>query len=633
MGRQTEGTVLTIDPTRRGEIIDPRLFGHNLEHTRSSVWRGLSAQLIQNRKFYGKSQPNGVALDWQAIQQGHTHFELESVGTYTSHFSPKDSRRRNEVNCQRISVYASGGAAGITQAGIPLHRGWEYQGRVALRIDQPAPVLVSVADPAGHPIFEKTFNLEPGGWVDLDFNFVPDITCEDARMAVALKHATTLRVGAVSLLPADNFHGMRRDVVALLKEIGCKLIRWPGGNFAGDYRWQDGLLPVDRRAPLAAATEMETLPHTRGFDCHEIGTDEFVALCREIGAEPCITINLAWDSPEMCAAWVEYCNGPADSEWGRKRAERGYREPYGVKLWSLGNELGYGHMEGPNTPATYAEKANACAQAMRKTDPSVELIMSGLWCEDGWFTEGLARLADKVGHLSHHHYTRQPRTYAGDLATQEFLRVAKAPGQVLQGLQKIRGKTDVHSEGRRVGIAFDEWNVWYAWYRHPGVAEGIHNASMLNMLLREAGKQGISMACFFEPVNEGAILVKPFDAFLPAGGQVFALLKSHTGNTLIELAPLDQDGDVDATASLDRQTGRIVLTAVNRNPDAGRKLTIILKDTPLADVDSSLLAAPDYLPGTDFAEHRLPVIPRENGFSVVLPKHSVGRLVVQLRSV
>ena len=139
------------------------------------------------------------------------------------------------------------------------------------------------------------------------------------------------------------------------------------------------------------------------------------------------------------------------------------------------------------------------------------------------------------------------------------------------------------------------------------------------------------MACFFEPVNEGAILVEPFHAYLPAGGQVFTLLKSHVGNTLLELAPQDQMEDLDATASLDPQTGRIVLTVVNRSPVVEHEVTVVLKDMHLTDVDGLLLAAPDYLPGTDFTERKLPVTYRGDEFSVVLPKHSVGRLTMQLK--
>ena len=115
---------------------------------------------------------------------------------------------------------------------------------------------------------------------------------------------------------------MRRDTVEKLKEIGVRLLRWPGGNFAGEYRWQDMFLHPDRRAPMEGYMENETQPFTHGYDMHEIDTDDFIALCREIGAEPFLTINAAWDSPEVCAAWVEYCNGPAESKYGRLRAQR-----------------------------------------------------------------------------------------------------------------------------------------------------------------------------------------------------------------------------------------------------------------------------------------------------------------------
>ena len=333
----------------------------------------------------------------------------------------------------------------------------------------------------------------------------------------------------------------------------------------------------------------------------------------------------------MAAAWVEYCNGSADSRWGRKRAERGHAAPYGVKLWSLGNELGYGHMEGPNAPADYVKRAKACARAMRKVDPSIQFLMSGLFAKEEWFTEGLSGLAGTVDYVSHHHYSRRLRSYAGDCATQDFFRVATAPGAALKELRRIREETDARSQAKRIGISFDEWNVWYAWYRHPGVVDGIHHASMLNMLCREAGKLGISMACFFEPVNEGAILVEPFRAYLPAGGQVFPMLKNHAGNTLLHLAPQDPAADLDATASLNRRTNRIVLTLVNRSPVAGQKVAVVLRNANPATVDGSLLAAPNYLPGTDFTEGTLPVKHRNNELGVVLPKHSVALLTVQLK--
>lgn len=99
------------------------------------------------------------------------------------------------------------------------------------------------------------------------------------------------------MLPKDHFHGMRRDVVEAMKDLGIKVLRWPGGNFAGEFNWMDGLLPADMRAPFQSYLGLETQPHTMGYDFSEMNTDDFIALCREIGAEPFITINPCWNTP------------------------------------------------------------------------------------------------------------------------------------------------------------------------------------------------------------------------------------------------------------------------------------------------------------------------------------------------
>ena len=138
---------------------------------------------------------------------------------------------------------------------------------------------------------------------------------------------------------------MRKDVVECMRQLGIKILRWPGGNFSGEYNWKDGLLPADMRSPFESYLGIETQPHTFGYDFHEINTDDFCAVCREIGAEPFITINPVWNTPEESGQWVEYCKGDGNTEYGKLRIERGFKEPYNVQFWSLGNEFGYGHMD------------------------------------------------------------------------------------------------------------------------------------------------------------------------------------------------------------------------------------------------------------------------------------------------
>lgn len=128
-----------------------------------------------------------------------------------------------------------------------------------------------------------------------------------------------------------NVHGLRADVVEALKAIGSPVVRWPGGCFADDYHWRDGVGPRDRRPRR---------PNRwwGGEDSNEFGTDEFLRFCGSIGSEPYICLNVGSGSPEEALSWLEYCNYAGDSSYSRLRAENGSPQPYRVKYWGVGNE-------------------------------------------------------------------------------------------------------------------------------------------------------------------------------------------------------------------------------------------------------------------------------------------------------
>ena len=436
------GRRIVLDLKEPGPVISPLLFGHNLEHTRSCLWQGLSAQLVRNRKFAGLPERGGAAREWYRIGPRESWCLLEIAGgwngtegeSYTARF---DSEPKPAGQRQRAECFRAGAPCGIGQRGIPLVGGQTYEGRVAVRADQPMAVRIAVS--AGEPQ-EIRASAGPQGWTEAPFRFTAARTDSDARLEITFDGPGALFVGAVSLLPTDHFLGMRQDVVALLKEIGVPLLRWPGGNFAGEYRWRDGLLPVDRRAPIESF--LYTLPHTGCYDDHEVGTDEFIALCRALGAEPFITINMSLEGPDEAAAWVEYCNGPADSKWGRLRAERGHPEPYRVRYWTLGNEMGYSHMKGPNGPAEYAKAAAACARAMRRVDPSVILTASTAWAKE-WY-EGVLAAPEEgyFDHLSYHVYDRLLRDFTGDAGRREFRRLVDSPLETFFGTGLVDGRQE-----------------------------------------------------------------------------------------------------------------------------------------------------------------------------------------------
>src|SRR5581483_10025754 len=137
--------------------------------------------------------------------------------------------------------------------------------------------------------------------------------------------------------PLSDEHGFRRDVLQAIERLKIPVLRWPGGNFVSGYHWQDGIGSHDqrpRRRNLAWAADE---PNT-------FGTHEFMDLCRVVGAEPYICINLGSGTLDEAQAWIEYCNSAGNTYWANLRRKNGAEKPFGVKLWGLGNEM-YGEWQ------------------------------------------------------------------------------------------------------------------------------------------------------------------------------------------------------------------------------------------------------------------------------------------------
>ncbi len=462
------------------------IFGHNLEHTRACIYGGLSAQVLRNRKFAGKpSGSDGCAAEWIPIGAEHTLYVLDSDNgpqtsvAYTHHkeigkemMGTGKMNRRNECQALDVQLLKENHICGIRQEKLDL-RACEYKLRIIAKTSELVEIRVALMENGIEDTNGSTysFTLHPGNWQKENFSIhIPKAGMYSLSITFSKRARVTF--GVLSMLPFDHFHGMRRDVIECMKEIGISMLRWPGGNFAGEYRWQDGLLDADERAPLEAYMENETQPYTNGYDYNEVGIDEFIALCREIGAEPFLTINLANASPEENAAWVEYCNGADDTRYGKLRAQRGHKDAYQVRYWSLGNEMGYGHMEGPMTPGQYVMLARRQMRAMLDVSPDLQLFSSGPYPSEEWGTKSAKELAENVK------------------------------------------------------------NCWYAWYRPSSAAEGLYAAGMLQLFLNESNAMDMPVCCYFQPISEGAIEIKGNNCRLTATGQVFSMLKAHCGGSL-----------------------------------------------------------------------------------------------------
>ena len=493
------------------------------------------------------------------------------------------------------------------QHGIAISQGQPYLFGMVVKTQNPVEFAVSLTDRAGKKVYcRTTFTGEGADWTRFEVELTPQAADPDADLRVSWEKEGHVCVGAISLLPKDHFHGMRRDVVEAMKELGIKVLRWPGGNFAGEFNWMDGLLPVDMRAPFQSYLGLETQPHTMGYDYSEINTDDFIALCREIGAEPFITINPCWNTPEENAAWVEYCNGDASTPYGKLRAQRGHQEPYNVQLWSLGNEFGYGHMEGDNTPSGYCQIALENGKKMLEASPNLSLCSSGPYPNKEWAELSAKPLAGISQMISQHYYGYAPHYTSLATVEEEYNRCLASIPRMRELIHQSRQWLEP-----AMRISMDEWNVWYAWYRPSSVTDGIYAALALHMLMEEAEKSGIALACHFQAVNEGMLRVKPDNVSMTAQGQVFSRMHHwHMGNRLCSASQ-------EAVVTVDRE-GRVSATVVNAAFRSGKPVDFS-SFGPCS--EAVLFSSETVLPPSEFTV--TDVLEQAAGGTFQMPPHSV----------
>ena len=586
--------------------LSPLYFGDNLEHTRDCINSGLSAQMLKNRKFVGRPDRYGCAMGWYHIGE-EVSFTLSYDRPFTKHHESYHMSRILERQSQVISAYRPS-IAGFGQTELCMRKEKSYIFKMTATAFVPMDVTIELISSQRASLARTVLAVRSGDFAAYEWTFSPAENDDDAKIQITFTAPGTLIVGAVSLMPEDNFRGMRRDVIAKMKDLGIRLLRWPGGNFSGEYSWKDGLLEREERSPFQSYLWIETQPHTFGFDFHEINTDDFIALCREIGAEPFITINPTWNTPEDSADWVEYCNGGTDTPYGALRAQRGSKEPYGVKFWSLGNEFGYGHMEGTNGPGEYAEAVRKHALKMLCVDPELRLCSSGPYPNRDWADHSAKALKDIAPTVSLHHYATYPEYIDPDKQEEEYYTFISTPDtEYLPRMKELQEQLDDN-----IFISYDEWNAWVAWFRPGSISEGIFAARFLNMLYMNAEKYGVIQACHFESVNEGSLLVTPDRVIMTPTGQAISSMRYHADGMIRAI----QD-DVVAT----EKDGIITLTLINRSYDKPKTFTVPKTGT----VGSTLLLSGEgILPWSRFNETVLPVEDEEERWAVTLPEHSIA---------
>jgi len=260
---------------------------------------------------------------------------------------------------------------GFEQKGLAVRKGKDYNGRIVIAGDAGSTVKISLIW-GSEPTQRQTLTLNGGTSVykKIPVRFQAGGDSDDATLEITATGSGSMYVGAVSLMPADNVKGFRKEIVAVLKELDFGVLRFPGGNFLSSHEWRNAVGDIDKRPPIYDTVWKAVQPN-------DVGTDEFIELCKLLGVAPYITVSAgfgdAWSAREL----VEYANGAATTPMGKWRAANGHRQPYGVKYWGIGNEPWGDYQMGSMALEQYEVKHNDFAKAMRKVDASIILIAGG----------------------------------------------------------------------------------------------------------------------------------------------------------------------------------------------------------------------------------------------------------------
>jgi alpha-N-arabinofuranosidase len=466
-------------------------------------------------------------------------------------------------------------------------------------------------------------------------------------------------------MPANNVQGFRAEVVAALRQLQSGVYRFPGGNFVSGHEWRDAIGDPDKRPPI-----MDPVWHA--VQPNDVGTDEFMTLCRLLDVEPYVTVNAGFGDAWSAAQLVEYANGAATTPMGRLRAANGHPEPYAVRFWGVGNEPWGEWQLGFMPLAQFVLKHDLFAKAMRRVDPTIKLIAAGAMPDAmtgskqakrlggqivpdylspaDWSGGLLSHCLDSIDLLSEHFYSSSNQRF--DLEKGEKVPVEYSLVEWMrQPATQVRAKYEHYQEylrripglqQKRVPISLDEWAYVgvprdsykvvpaYAWafhemFRHSDLyqlggftfATSMISASRTDAVLNPTGLLFKMYREHFGaiPVEVSGDSPQPKPAY-PAGGD------QPRVNPGSDTYPLD----LSAALSEDRRT----LTVAVLNPsDAEQRLELEVAGVSLAaggrlwrmappTVDATITVGQK--PGVEVQEQALPSLPD----AIVAPPFSVS---------
>jgi alpha-L-arabinofuranosidase len=380
---------------------------------------------------------------------------------------------------------------------------------------------------------------------------------------------------------------IRLDVVEALKKINIPDLRWPGGCFADQYHWRDGIGETSKR-PRRVNTTWGMVTEDNSF-----GTDEFLELCKLLGCEPYIAGNVGTGTPQEMENWIEYLNYNGKSTLSDMRRKNGHEAPYNVSLLGVGNESwGCG---GDMTPEFYANQYKRYASFCKNyPGTSLKKIASGANGDDyNWTDVCMKNIpARNMWGISMHYYTVannwQHKGSATSFDESEYFKGLKNCLHIEELINKHSAIMDKYDPSKKVALVVDEWGIWTDvepgtnpafLYQQNSLRDALIAASTLNIFNNHCDR--VRMANLAQTVNvlQSLILTNKEKMLLTPTYYVFDLYKIHQGATLLPLqftSPQyifenESIPAVNASASKD-STGAIHITLVNL--DTKKNITV-----------------------------------------------------------
>jgi alpha-N-arabinofuranosidase len=406
--------------------------------------------------------------------------------------------------------------------------------------------------------------------------------------------------------PIPNTKGYRNDVLAAVKRLDVPLLRWPGGCFADEYHWRDGIGPRESR-PAMINTHWGGVVENNHF-----GTHEFLDFCEMLGIEPFVCVNVGSGTVQEAMEWVEYMTSDADSPMANLRRKNGRNQPWKVHYVAVGNEnWGCG---GNMRPEFYADNYRRYNTFIKDYGANrIQRIACGASDSNYEWTEVLMMSAVRqMNGLSLHYYTRTtrgwpPRGSATEFSEPEWFAVLKNTLVMDELVTKHAAIMDKHDPEKRIALAVDEWGTWYE--ATPGSPRGFLEqqntlrdalvaALNLHIFQRHADRVKMANIAQFINVLQAMILTDKEKMIVTPTYWVFEMYKVHQGATSLPVelqTPAYALGTesipaVSASASRD-PAGKVHLSLVNADPNHEMTVTCTLQGLAAAHVAGQVLTA------------------------------------------